>query len=176
MACQLEDVRDKQVQYMTENHMNPETGKYEEVKVVEDHLCKDRKVKIRPTKQQAGTGAGAAEKTKADQSSGDHLAPTDSGDKPAHENPGIGTRAQESSLYDLKPYMRRLAEWDQRIKRLEHKMGALAPELILLSFEIHERALDLLAAKFNKFMKMEDVWRMEAENEETQKKFKKSTR
>ena len=51
-------------------------------------------------------------------------------------------------------------------------MGALAPELILLSFEIHERALDLLAAKFNKFMKMEDVWRMEAENEETQKALK----
>ena len=173
MVRLLEDVKDKQVHYMRENHMDPETGKSEEVKVVEDHLCKDRKVKVRPPKQEASIEADAVEKTKVDQLSCEHHSvSTNLGDKSNTDNPVIGARAQESPLYDLKPYLRRMAEWGQRLRRLEHKMGALAPELVFLSLEIHERALDLLASKLDKFMKMDDVWRMEEENDEAQKALK----
>lgn len=45
-------------------------------------------------------------------------------------------------------------------------MTGLAPELVYLSFEIHDQALGLLAKKLNKFLQVEKLWLMETEEDE----------
>lgn len=44
-------------------------------------------------------------------------------------------------------------------------MTCLAPELVYLSFEMHEQALSLLCTKLNKFMQVESLWRLEEEQD-----------
>lgn len=40
-----------------------------------------------------------------------------------------------------------LLTWRNRIKRLETKMNVLAPDLVMLSFLLHEKALEILKSK-----------------------------
>ena len=58
---------------------------------------------------------------------------------------------------DLKPYFldKTLAEWEQRIGRLEQKANVLAPELVALSMTLHERALELVHTKLKKYLAVE---------------------
>ena len=58
---------------------------------------------------------------------------------------------------DLKPYFldKTLAEWEQRIGRLEQKANVLAPELVALSMTLHERALELVHTKLKKYLAIE---------------------
>ena len=77
-------------------------------------------------------------------------------------------------LYDVKPYVREIKEWERRLQRLEQKMHCLAPELIYLSFEMHQQALNLLIEKMTKFIELEESWLQEQENLEATKDVKES--
>ena len=79
-------------------------------------------------------------------------------------------------IYDLKPYVREIKEWETRLQRLEQKMYCLAPELIYLSFELHQQALNLLIEKMTKFIQLEESWLQEQEHVEASKDLKESDR
>ena len=64
----------------------------------------------------------------------------------------------DNPLFDLKPYFRKVQEWELRLKRLEMKVACLDPALIHLSLTMHEKALDLLNAKLYKFIDLETEW------------------
>ena len=51
-------------------------------------------------------------------------------------------------------------------------MTCLAPELVYLSFEMHEQALTILCTKLNKFMQVESLWRLEEEQDEAKDELK----
>ena len=53
-------------------------------------------------------------------------------------------------------------------------MHCLAPELIYLSFEMHQQALNLLIEKMTKFIELEESWLQEQENLEAAKDVKES--
>jgi len=53
-------------------------------------------------------------------------------------------------------------------------MTCLAPELMYLSFEMHEQALTVLCGKLNKFMQVERLWRLEEEQDEAKDELKAS--
>ena len=64
---------------------------------------------------------------------------------------------QELPLYDLKPYFCKLSEWERRLDRLEQKMACLSPQLVALSFELHEKGIQLLISKITKFQRVEEL-------------------
>jgi hypothetical protein len=75
-------------------------------------------------------------------------------------------------MYDIKPYIGSLSDWEGRLKRLEHKIPCLAPPLILLSLDLHERCLQILNYKLNRFIYQELTGQQKekaSENEETNK-------
>ena len=79
-------------------------------------------------------------------------------------------------LYDLKPYVREIEEWGRRLQRLEQKMHCLAPDLIYLSFELHQQALNMLIEKMTKFIQLEDSWLQEQEEVEASQNLKEHDR
>jgi hypothetical protein len=58
---------------------------------------------------------------------------------------------------DTKPYFpeQTLREWELRLQRLEQKMNVLAPQLVALSFVLHERALALVSDKLKRYLARE---------------------
>lgn len=176
----LRQSQDLQVQYMARNSINPDTGEYEEgdaeavVRIKEDMLCNYTFVKTtrkkKPFRPAGGTPHSGSPPRRSDSQredgqeelgqEGEEEAAEYGEERLAPEALGSGRppdRPADNPLYDLKPYFARVAEWDARILRLEQKMTCLDPELVLLSFELHEQGIGLLVSKINKLLKVEQL-------------------
>ena len=75
-------------------------------------------------------------------------------------------------LFDLKPYFRKVSDWDIRLKRLEQKIPCLSPDLIYLSIEIHEMGLNMLIKKLQKFIRIEQLIALKEEQDKIAFEFK----
>lgn len=103
----MQQVQTKQMIYMQSNKINPDTGEVEDLaeeRVVEDQLCREsvRKVPKDTDSERAQDGAYGYESNNAQ----------------LQQEPIANLKVLTNPLLDLKPYLRGINEWDQRLTRL----------------------------------------------------------